>query len=235
MDLRYSDLHRDRYRHSTVNLNPSFVYVKIFSHRHSRLRALPNTLRLGRLPNCNIDRSVVLRLSLLLSETPISYRVHFVRGVTRPRHFMATLQWCRLASVVDSATSIHIYSATVVADECHSNSTSQSSLHLDMTSPTDLVYNVPAPNIPYFTPAQVPPAGSALVPQPSGKSIPTLFQPIKIRGVEFPNRIWVRFGALLFVRRCVLILIGATAVTTLPVLRAEWFPDALAYGTQYVP
>ncbi|KAL5536987.1 OYE32_1 [Sanghuangporus sanghuang] len=51
--------------------------------------------------------------------------------------------------------------------------------------------NVPAPNTPYFTPAQVPPAGTVLSPQPDGKSIPKLFQPIKIRGVEFHNRIFV--------------------------------------------
>ncbi|KAL5513122.1 OYE32_2 [Sanghuangporus vaninii] len=51
--------------------------------------------------------------------------------------------------------------------------------------------NVPAPNTPYFTPAQVPPAGTALDPQPDGKPIPKLFQPIKIRGVEFHNRIFV--------------------------------------------
>lgn len=54
------------------------------------------------------------------------------------------------------------------------------------------IYNVAAPNTPYFTPAQVPPAGTALIPQPDGKPVPTLFRPIKIRGVQFPNRVWVR-------------------------------------------
>ncbi|GLB42195.1 putative NADH:flavin oxidoreductase / NADH oxidase family protein [Lyophyllum shimeji] len=49
--------------------------------------------------------------------------------------------------------------------------------------------NVPAPNVPYFTPAQIPPAGTALDPQPDGKPIPKLFQPLKIRGVELQNRI----------------------------------------------
>ncbi|KAF8069077.1 hypothetical protein FPV67DRAFT_1491012 [Lyophyllum atratum] len=49
--------------------------------------------------------------------------------------------------------------------------------------------NVPAPNVPYFTPAQVVPSGTALVPQPSGKPVPKLFQPLKIRGVELQNRI----------------------------------------------
>lgn len=50
----------------------------------------------------------------------------------------------------------------------------------------------------YFTPAQIPPSGTALSPQPDDKPIPKLFQSIKIRGVEFHNRIFVstRFNAL---------------------------------------
>lgn len=51
--------------------------------------------------------------------------------------------------------------------------------------------NAPAPGAPYFTPFQNPPAGTAVVPQRSGKEIPKLFQPLKIRGVEFQNRIFV--------------------------------------------
>ncbi|KAJ8516842.1 hypothetical protein ONZ45_g5910 [Pleurotus djamor] len=51
--------------------------------------------------------------------------------------------------------------------------------------------NAPAPNVPYFTPSQYPPAGSAVVPQPDGKPIPKLFQPLKIRGLEFHNRIFL--------------------------------------------
>ncbi|KZT66250.1 FMN-linked oxidoreductase [Daedalea quercina L-15889] len=51
--------------------------------------------------------------------------------------------------------------------------------------------NAPAPNVPYFAPAQYPPAGTALDPQPNGKPIPTLFKPLKIRGVEFQNRIFL--------------------------------------------
>lgn len=51
--------------------------------------------------------------------------------------------------------------------------------------------NVAAEGVPYFTPAQNPPAGTAIDPQPSGKPIPKLFQPLKIRGVEFQNRIFV--------------------------------------------
>lgn len=52
--------------------------------------------------------------------------------------------------------------------------------------------NLGAPNIPYFTPVQNPPAGTAFDPQPDGAPIPKLFQPLRIRGVEFQNRIWVR-------------------------------------------
>jgi hypothetical protein len=51
--------------------------------------------------------------------------------------------------------------------------------------------NIAAEGISYFTPAQVPPAGTALDPQPCGEKIPKLFQPLKIRGVEFQNRIFV--------------------------------------------
>ncbi|TVY78173.1 putative NADPH dehydrogenase, partial [Lachnellula suecica] len=43
-----------------------------------------------------------------------------------------------------------------------------------------------APNAPYFTPLQSPPAGTAFSDNP-----PTLFTPLKIREVEFQNRIWV--------------------------------------------
>ncbi|KAH7887094.1 hypothetical protein F5I97DRAFT_1104169 [Phlebopus sp. FC_14] len=53
------------------------------------------------------------------------------------------------------------------------------------------IANKPAPAIPYFTPAQVPAAGTAYDPQPDGKPIPKLFQPIKIRGTNFHNRIFL--------------------------------------------
>ncbi|PBK58825.1 FMN-linked oxidoreductase [Armillaria solidipes] len=51
--------------------------------------------------------------------------------------------------------------------------------------------NVPAPGVSFFTPEQNPPAGTAVLPQPDGKPPRTLFQPITIRGVRFPNRIFV--------------------------------------------
>ena len=53
------------------------------------------------------------------------------------------------------------------------------------------LFNAPAPNVPYFIPRQYPPSGTAFEDQPDNKPIPTLFQPLKIRGVEFQNRIWV--------------------------------------------
>ncbi|KAI5799807.1 FMN-linked oxidoreductase [Geopyxis carbonaria] len=56
------------------------------------------------------------------------------------------------------------------------------------TAPKSLV-NVPAPDISYFTPAQQPPSGTAYDPQPDGTHPPALFKPLRIRGVEFPNRI----------------------------------------------
>ncbi|KAF7794910.1 hypothetical protein EIP86_006053 [Pleurotus ostreatoroseus] len=48
---------------------------------------------------------------------------------------------------------------------------------------------VAANGVPYFTPMQYPSAGTAVVPQPNGKLVPTLFQPFKIRGVQIQNRI----------------------------------------------
>lgn len=51
--------------------------------------------------------------------------------------------------------------------------------------------NKPADGVPFFTPAQDPPAGTALDPQPNGATIPKLFTPLKIRGVTFQNRIFL--------------------------------------------
>ncbi|KDR79924.1 hypothetical protein GALMADRAFT_208187 [Galerina marginata CBS 339.88] len=51
--------------------------------------------------------------------------------------------------------------------------------------------NVRAPGVPYFTPAQIPPAGTAIDPQPDCREISILFRPIQFRGVHFQKRIWV--------------------------------------------
>ncbi|KIX06056.1 uncharacterized protein Z518_04030 [Rhinocladiella mackenziei CBS 650.93] len=54
-----------------------------------------------------------------------------------------------------------------------------------------LIVNKAAPGISYFTPAQLPPAGTAKSPQSDGHAIPKLFQPLTIRGVTFQNRIFL--------------------------------------------
>ena len=61
-----------------------------------------------------------------------------------------------------------------------------------MSAVTEKFVNEPAQGVPYFTPAQIPPSGTAADPQPDGKPIPKLFQPLRVRGVTFQNRIWVR-------------------------------------------
>ncbi|UKZ61295.1 uncharacterized protein TrAtP1_002561 [Trichoderma atroviride] len=53
------------------------------------------------------------------------------------------------------------------------------------------IANTAAKNAPFFTPEQDPVAGSPTATQPSGNPVPKLFTPLKIRGVELPNRIWV--------------------------------------------
>ncbi|KAI0109662.1 hypothetical protein GGR51DRAFT_558355 [Nemania sp. FL0031] len=49
------------------------------------------------------------------------------------------------------------------------------------------IENKAAPGAPYYTPAQEPPAGTALNPA----TAPTVFQPLKIRGLEIHNRFMV--------------------------------------------
>ena len=53
------------------------------------------------------------------------------------------------------------------------------------------IVNKGSDRVAFYTPEQDPVAGSAVDPQPSGKPIPKLFTPLKIRGVTLPNRIWV--------------------------------------------
>ncbi|KAF9879139.1 NADH: flavin oxidoreductase/NADH oxidase [Colletotrichum karsti] len=47
--------------------------------------------------------------------------------------------------------------------------------------------NKPAPNVPFYTPAQEPPAGTPL----DAATAPTLFQPLRIRDLRINNRVWV--------------------------------------------
>jgi 2,4-dienoyl-CoA reductase-like NADH-dependent reductase (Old Yellow Enzyme family) len=93
--------------------------------------------------------------------------------------------------------------------------------------------NVPAANVSFFTPAQPTPAGTAFNPQPDGKPIPKLFQPLKIRGVEFQNRFWVRTVWELWCYP--LINQWLSGLSYVPVLRKGWYPVTLAYSTPYVP
>lgn len=53
------------------------------------------------------------------------------------------------------------------------------------------IENRAAEGISYYTPAQLPPAGTASDPQPNGSKPPKLFQPLKLRGVTLQNRIMV--------------------------------------------
>ncbi|RMZ75023.1 hypothetical protein DV737_g5529, partial [Chaetothyriales sp. CBS 132003] len=53
------------------------------------------------------------------------------------------------------------------------------------------VWNEPAEGVPFFTPKQDPPHGSGLDPQLDGSQPPKLFQPLKIRSMTLPNRIFL--------------------------------------------
>lgn len=48
--------------------------------------------------------------------------------------------------------------------------------------------SAPAPGIPYYTPAQTPPAGTAPVQAEGTSAAPTLFSPLKLRGLTLTNR-----------------------------------------------
>ncbi|KAK2782790.1 hypothetical protein FQN52_000613 [Onygenales sp. PD_12] len=52
-----------------------------------------------------------------------------------------------------------------------------------------IIRNEAAPGISYFSPYQNPPSGTAAAPQSDGSQPPKLFQPLKVRGVTFQNRI----------------------------------------------
>ena len=65
--------------------------------------------------------------------------------------------------------------------------TSHHNIH-GKTGHEDHLVNVPASNVSYFTPAQDPPAGTAIV-EEGQKTIPKLFRPLKLRGITLQNRI----------------------------------------------
>ena len=97
---------------------------------------------------------------------------------------------------------------------CHHNVAV--SEQLDYTGPN--IVNEPAEGISYFTPAQVPPAGTALDPQPNGAPIPKLFQPLKLRGVTLQNRIMVRFSSTGHTGLC---FNSIAAFSIVPIFRRE--------------
>lgn len=77
----------------------------------------------------------------------------------------------------------------------HHSQTFRNSLTFETMTFTDIP-NTAAENVSYYTPAQIPPAGQAIQ---GDDIIPTLFQPIKIRGVQFHNRIFVRVYLIYFI------------------------------------
>ncbi|KAK7462888.1 NADH-dependent flavin oxidoreductase [Stygiomarasmius scandens] len=56
---------------------------------------------------------------------------------------------------------------------------------------TTQIINKPAPGVPFYSPTQNPPSGTAAVQQSNETPIPKLFMPIKIRDLTFQNRIFV--------------------------------------------
>ena len=94
------------------------------------------------------------------------------------------------------------------------------------------IFNAPAHGIPYFAAAQVPAAGTADEVQSENKPLPKLFQPIKIRGVEFHNRIFVSLSVPL--RFSQVVYDPLLVVTALPIFRREWACYAMASGSSYV-
>ncbi|KAJ1334026.1 bifunctional salicylyl-CoA 5-hydroxylase/oxidoreductase [Microdochium nivale] len=55
----------------------------------------------------------------------------------------------------------------------------------------EVLRNVPAQGAPYFTPAQDPPAGTGYGSKVAGRPAPKLFTPLMLRGVTFPNRLFL--------------------------------------------
>ena len=53
------------------------------------------------------------------------------------------------------------------------------------------IFNVAAEGVPFYTPAQNPPSGTAILPEDKSKKLPKLFTPLKIRDLVLPNRLWV--------------------------------------------
>lgn len=61
-------------------------------------------------------------------------------------------------------------------------------IHADIKEEPRLA-NRASPAVPYFTPLQDPPAGTALVAKGKNDHVPKLFRPLKLRGLTLHNRI----------------------------------------------
>lgn len=70
------------------------------------------------------------------------------------------------------------------------------------------IFNRAAPHIPYYTPAQTPPAGTPK----DDTRLPKVFTALKIRGVQFQNRIFVSV-MILFPNLEPMIMAGFTNVS----------------------
>lgn len=119
------------------------------------------------------------------------------RDVTRPDKARHTVSDCQRARFGKSSGHVwnvrRVSKAHVAKIDVHSlrriKAAAVSTTHIAPHHNPDMpIINAPAPRVDFFTPAQYPPSGTAV---DNGKPIPSLFRPLNIRGVEFPNRIWV--------------------------------------------
>ena len=98
------------------------------------------------------------------------------------------------------------------------------------TMSVPIIINKPAPGVPFFSPAQDPPSGTPVDPQPNDKPIPKLFTPIKIRDVTFQNRIFVSIPFDLTMG-LVLMFDDTIGATALPIFCRERLCQTMANGS----
>ena len=91
------------------------------------------------------------------------------------------------------------------------------------------VYSVAAPVTSYFTPLQDPPAGIAFDPQPNGKPIPKLFQPLTIRGLTLHNRIFVSRVSMHPSSLREADIYGRVAISDVSGILQQWVGDPVAH------
>lgn len=90
------------------------------------------------------------------------------------------------------------------------------------------IQNKAAKGISYYTPAQIPPAGTASDPQPDGSRPPKLFQPLTLRSVTFQNRIMVWTALPRLIRVHLSIAKDSLALSALSILCRGWPPYSMA-------